>query len=112
MKFEYQAIDANGDIVRGIVQARSAEKVLQILLYKQLHPLDIRPLTETTVELSRLNNLRRKLEGKEMDPKPSEPETEPERFDPIKEPKEPIDWTYPIFLVLILGVLIVAILLG
>jgi hypothetical protein len=114
VRFEYQAIDENGGVVRGIIEASSPEKVLQILLHKQLHPLDIRPLTETIVELSRLNSLKRRLEGKkEMKPEPT-PE-EQERFNPIKEPKGAqgsIDWTYIAFLVLVIGLLVIAGFLG
>lgn len=109
MKFEYQAIDGDGGVVRGIIEASSPEKVLQILLHKQLHPLDIRPLTETTVELSRLNSLKRRLEGREVQPEPKpKPDVEQERFDPTKEPKESIDWTYVIFLLLMIGLLAAA----
>ena len=119
MKFEYQAIDANGVVIRGIVEASKIEKVLQILLHKQLHPMDIRPLTDTTVELSRLNSLKRRLEGRPIVKQESRPaKTDEEQFDqqfesatsfnPVKEPKESFDWTYIIFLLLIVGLLAAA----
>ena len=119
MKFEYQAIDVNGVVIRGIVEASKIEKVLQILLHKQLHPMDIRPLTDTTVELSRLNSLKRRLEGRPIVKQESRPaKTDEEQFDqqfesatsfnPTKEPKESFDWTYVIFLFLIVGLLAAA----
>ena len=64
MKFEYQAIDEDGGIIRGIIEAQTPQRVLQILLHKQLHPIDIRNLTDTTVEISRLHQLKQKLTGK------------------------------------------------
>lgn len=111
MKFEYQAIDEDGSLVRGIIEASNPEKVLQILLHKQLHPLDIRPLTDSTVELSRLHNLRQRLQGKKKPMKEDTPEPE---LKPVEEPKEKlqIDWTYLIFIVLMLGILAAAALTG
>ena len=106
MKFEYQAIDEDGAVVRGIVKASSPEKVLQILLHKQLHPLDIRPLTDSTVELSRLNNLKKKLQGPKME-EPTPPRPIERKPDPT-----PTDWTYPLFIVLLLIVMVLAALYG
>lgn len=106
MRFEYQAIDGDGGVVRGIIEASSINKVLQILLHKQLHPLDIRFLTDSTVELSRLNSLKQRLEGKETPP----PEIEiPYSVKTEKKMKDPIEWTYIIYLVMIIGVLATAV---
>lgn len=106
MKFEYQAIDIDGIVVRGIIEASSAQKVLQILLHKQLHPLDIKHLTESTVELSRLNSLKRKLEGKELEQEPIR-EVElpkmPEHF--LEKSKPSIDWTYVFFILVIIVII-------
>jgi type II secretory pathway component PulF len=103
MNYEYQAIDHDGGIVRGIIKANSPEKVLQILLHKQLHPLEIQPLTESTVELSRLNQLKQRLQKKpDMEEKPVERKTS----EPPK-PKKEIDWTYVLFF-LFMAALIVA----
>jgi hypothetical protein len=112
MKFEYQAIDEDGALIRGIIEASNPEKVLQILLHKQLHPLDIRALTESTVELSRLHNLRQRLQGKKK--KSMKENTPKPEFKPIEEPKEKlrIDWTYVIFIVLMVGILVAAALTG
>ena len=106
MKFEYQAIDTDGIVVRGIIEASNAQKVLQILLHKQLHPLDIKHLTESTVELSRLNLLKRKLEGKatvEMRQKIiKKSESAPEL---LEKSKTSIDWTYVFFILVIIGII-------
>jgi hypothetical protein len=106
VKFEYQAIDEDGGVIRGIIKASNAQKVLQILLHKKLHPLDIRQLTESTVEISRLHCLKMKLQGHKPE---SRQEMRPEvkmKLEELKEkPKSTIDWTYVIFLLLMLGVL-------
>lgn len=105
MKFEYQAVDADGAIVRGIIEASNAQKVLQILLHKQLHPLDIKHLTESTVELNRLNSLKRKLEGTKMELKSKKNiEAKTEHVNSLEQPKQPkqsIDWTYILFVLMI-----------
>jgi len=100
MHFEYQAIDANGDIVRGIIKAKEPVKVMQILFKKQLHPIDIRPLTESSVELSRLNNLKYKLQGKPImeETKVSQPEYKNDKATKT-------DWYYVVFLLLIAGLI-------
>jgi hypothetical protein len=109
VKFEYQAIDENGVVVRGIIEARTAEKVLQILLHKQLHPLDIRHLTDSTVELSRLHHLKQRLEGTpEMTPEPV-PEF---REEPAPKEKSSFDWTYVVFLLLMIGLIAAAVVAG
>ena len=110
MKFEYQAIDEDGTIIRGIVEASNAKNVLSILLQKQLHPLDIRELTDSTVELSRLNNLRNRLMGKKV----KEEVELPPRPTRIEEPKEKTqtDWTYFLFILMLLGLMVVAGLFG
>lgn len=108
MKFEYQAIDENGVVVRGIIEAKNAEKVLQILLHKQLHPLDIRHLTDSIVELSRLHHLKLRLEGAEMTPKPV-PEF---REEPAPKEKSNFDWTYLVFLLLMIGLIAAAVVAG
>lgn len=108
MKFEYQAIDLDGGVVRGIIEAHDAKKVLQILLHKQLHPLDIRGLTDSTVELGRLHQLKNKLEGIKV-----KPESIPEPIEghtPKMKPK--FDWTYTIFLIMMVGFLIAAAFFG
>lgn len=107
MKFEYQAIDDEGSIVRGIIIANDAQKVLQILLHKQLHPIDIRPLTESTVELSRLNQLKRRLEGKEesKEGKMEKPNLETEVS---KKAKFKFDWTYFVFILLMMIMIIIS----
>jgi len=111
VKFEYQAVDENGGVVRGVIEASNAQKVLQILLHKQLHPLDIRHLTDTTVELGRLHSLKNKLEGKAMDSKPISPQ--PIKVEQAPEPKQSrIDWTYVVFMLLMSGLIAVAIYLG
>jgi len=105
MKFEYQAIDEDGSVVRGIIDAQNAEKVLQILLYLQLHPLDIRGLTDSTVELNRLNSLKQKLKGPKVSVKqPVENKQEVERTKSVNK----IDWYYVFFILMILGLLATA----
>lgn len=108
MEYEYQAIDSDGGIVRGIIRAQNPQKVLQILFHKQLHPLDIRPLTETTVELSRLNQLKQRLEGKPKveESKPVIRELEPQILKKQKVPST--DWTYVLFVLLMVGLIIAA----
>jgi len=98
MHFEYQAIDANGDIVRGIIKANEPIKVMHILFKKQLHPIDIRPLTESSVELSRLNNLKQKLQGTPIMEESKIPQPE-HKNDKVTK----IDWYYIIFLLLVAG---------
>lgn len=66
MKYEYQAIDDEGNVIRGVIEASTIEKAFRILLYKGFRPLDLKPLTKSTEELSRLYNLKFKLEGKSV----------------------------------------------
>lgn len=109
MQFEYQAIDASGNIVRGIVKAKEPVKALQILLKEQLHPIDIRPLTDSGAELSRLNILKQRLEGKDVKPKTEEIKpTEPTR--PLIQPKKAFDWYYLVFLILMVGIIVLGLL--
>lgn len=110
MNYEYQAVDANGDIVRGIIEAKDPQKVFNILQQLQYLPIEIRPLTESTKELSRLHNLKKKLEdNKKM--KPIKKEASKKKFSPTIEVKSSIDWTYIIFILMMLGVMVAAALL-
>lgn len=109
MQFEYQAIDVSGNIVRGIVKAKEPLKALQILLQEQLHPIDIRPLTESGAELSRLNTLKQRLEGKDVKPKIEEVKM----AEPVRQsiqPKKAFDWYYLVFLILMVGIIALALL--
>ena len=104
MKFEYQAIDEDGGIIRGIIEAQTPQRVLQILLHKQLHPIDIRNLTDTTVEISRLHQLKQKLTGKTdiIEEQPS--------VEKFSKPKKAVqfDWIYIMFLLLVGGLVAAA----
>lgn len=112
-KFEYQAIDSNGNIVRGIVEATEIKTVFSILLHEQLHPMDIRPLTETTVELSRLNDLKQRLEGnKSKKEQPKKQQQIPEYKPKIAKPHNQIDWSYMAFIILVVSIIAASVFAG
>lgn len=107
MNFEYQAIDGDGSIVRGIVKAKDRLTVLKILLHKQLHPLDIKELSNSTIELSRLNQLKQKLKPQPKTQKPKQEPTIQPKPTPIRKSNNlRIDWTYVLF---VIGVILIII---
>lgn len=107
-RFEYQAIDKDGKVVRGIVEAKNFEGLLRFLFEKRLHPIDVQTLTKAGAEISRLKQFAQKIEG-------VTPES-PKEFEFKKMTQEPqppkskvqIDWSYLLYISIIVGLIAAA----
>ncbi len=103
MKFEYEALDGDGRLVRGMLEAEDFKDVLRKLVEKRLHPMGVSSQTSSGIEIERLKKFRQKLQ----------PQKKPKLIPtPIIQPakeKWKIDWTYAIFLVFVIGLIAAAI---
>ena len=106
MKFEYDAVDANGNEVRGIAEAKNFIAFLHIMYEKRLHPIDVRQLTRATSEIERLNRLKKKIRGEQIEPEiKAQTMSTATPFSELKKDKESFDYSYLIFIVMILGLI-------
>lgn len=103
MKFEYEALDGDGRMIRGMLEAEDFKDVLRKLVEKRLYPMGVTAQTSSGLEIERLKKFRKKL-------RPSK--TKSEKPTPIAPPavkeKRQVDWAYVVFLILILGVIVAA----
>ena len=111
-KWEYQATNGSGDFDEGIIEATDFKDLCKKLLKKGLFPTTARTVSEATAyDVGQIYNLKKFKERLQTPPPEEEgPRTE---FMSItikkEEPDRPIDWTYPIFCILIIGLVIASI---
>lgn len=110
MKFEYQALDAHGKLIRGTEEAENFKDLITILFNKKIRPFDVRKVGEARQksygDLERLKKLQKRIKNGD------EPEPEPEH-DPLPIPAQPkrswnIDYYYLLYLAVIIGLLVAA----
>ena len=106
MKFEYQAMDSQGEIIRGVEEAKNFKEFIAILFHKKLRPFDIRRVSNAGQkaygELEHLKKLKGKIQGKEEEPEPAAASKPKTRVLPK------IDWTYVVYLIVIVALIAVA----
>ena len=110
MKFEYQALDCNGELTSGSEEADSFKEFIAILFHKNLRPFDIRRVTnsrqKTFNELEYLKKLRGKIQGD-----PEMPEDDLETLKPTRKKFKlnlKIDYAYLVYLMIITALIVVA----
>lgn len=108
MKFEYQALDQDNKVIRGIEEAKTFEEFLAMMWKQRLYPIEIKHLTKANTktfgDIKRLKKLRKTI--KTLDAPPElEKKDEYDPLPPSREPKIPKDYTYLIFIILIMGLL-------
>lgn len=99
-KYEYEAVDpANRKRHKGVIEAPSTEKAIQMLLARKIFPAYLSEMTATQVAVAnRIANFKKLTRSQEPQPIPVE--------DLITPPKrKKFDWTYIIILAAMAAVL-------
>jgi len=116
MKFEYEALDGDGKMVRGTIDAEDFKSVIRQLVEKRLYPIGVSNLTPGGIEIDRLKKFRNRLKPrpKGLGPKPlsgprpptgkeSKIDVDYSRFRSKKDRQ--FDWTYLAFALMILAII-------
>lgn len=83
MQYQYQAINNKGEIEDGMVEAGSFKEVLYQLAIKQLVPIDVRTMSQNSI-----NNQRRLQNLRKLKEKLGEKSSEKSKSDPIMDKLE------------------------
>lgn len=108
MKFEYQALDSHGKLVRGVEEANNFKEFIAILFHKKLRPFDVRRVSgagqKAHDDLDHLKKLKKRIEGTSDEIELPNIELNPK----AKWQMPQIDYAYLLYLIVIIGLIIAA----
>lgn len=100
MKFEFWAIDPDGNDVRGIREARNRDQLISELIREQLVPMNVREPSESQLKLEKFKAMKAQMGG-------SKPDLIPLANKSLK-PAITIDYTYLFFILILAACFIIA----